>query len=805
MRWIHSGGLAADWALRVDTLSAVMLVVVTTVSSLVHIYSHRLHGRRSASGRGSSAYLSLFTFAMLALVTADDFMQLFFGWEGVGLACYLLIGFWYDKPTGQCRGDQGLRRQPGRRLRLRARHLDRLQAVRLDPVRHAVFPLSPAHAGKTCPSSAPTATAMTVDLPAAVHGRDGQVGAVPAAHLAARRHGGPDPGLGPDPCRHHGHRRRLHGRRLSPLFEYAPDARMTSCSLIGAVTALFAATVGLVQNDIKRVIAYSTCSQLGYMFVALGVGAYGVGMFHLFTHAFFKALLFLGAGSVIHAMADEQDMRRMGGLREVLRSPARDAHRHARITAGLPADGFAGFYSKDAIIEAASAGRRATRRALRLRDAAVRGGPDRLLLLAAGVLHLQRPRPLDHESTSTVDDDHATRPERRRSRPPEPLPRCHARPARRTTLAMRVPLILLRSARWRGAVLRQFVGAAPTRVLARRDHHVPASWIDRRAAGSLLVARLRSRLAALHLPIRQGSARGSPRTSGPLYRFLYNKWFFDELYDAPSCARRCGSARLFWKGGDQRLIDGLGPDGVRRARSTRPSGWCGCRPATSTTTPSSCCSASPPSCPTPSGPGIALRIRHARSSPSSPSCRWSAPPFILVRARREPRRRARNVRWIALFTTLATFALVGPAGAEFNPAQPASSSSRSIAWFARPQLPHGRGRHLAPLRPADRLPDAALHPGGWKLDQERVLEYMIAFLMLETLVIGVFCALDLVLFYIFFEFGLVPMFLIIGIWGGPRRVYAAFKFFLYTLLGSVLMLAAIMAMYGTAGTSAIPS
>ena len=290
-----------DWALRVDTLTAVMLVVVTTVSALVHLYSIGYMADDPHRPRFFS-YLSLFTFAMLMLVTADNFVQLFFGWEGVGLASYLLIGFWYTRPSANAAaikafvvnrvGDFGFA------LGIFARLHASSAAVDFDTV-FARRPRSPA---RPSISSAWNVDALTVALPAAVHGRDGQVGAVPAAHLAAGRDGRPDAGLGPDPCRDHGDRRRVHGGAAVAAVRAVRPTRSTVVTFIGATTAFFAATVGLVQNDIKRVIAYSTCSQLGYMFVALGVGAYSVGMFHLFTHAFFKALLFLGAGSVIHAM-----------------------------------------------------------------------------------------------------------------------------------------------------------------------------------------------------------------------------------------------------------------------------------------------------------------------------------------------------------------------------------------------------------------------------------------------------------------------------------------------------------------------
>jgi NADH-quinone oxidoreductase subunit L len=304
-----------------------MLVVVNTVSALVHLYSIGYMADDPHRPR-FFAYLSLFTFAMLMLVTADNLVQMFFGWEGVGLASYLLIGFWYKKPSANAAA-------------IKAFVVNRVGDFGFALGIFGVFWCSARSSSTT--SSPPrrrchrpctflwlaTCERADADLPAAVHGRDGQVGAVPAAHLAARRDGGPDAGLGADPRRDHGDGRRVHGGALSPLFEYAPT-RSPSSPSSARLTAFFAATVGLVQNDIKRVIAYSTCSQLGYMFVALGVGAYSVGMFHLFTHAFFKALLFLGAGSVIHAMHHEQDMRNMGGLRKDPVHLLDDGDRHAR-------------------------------------------------------------------------------------------------------------------------------------------------------------------------------------------------------------------------------------------------------------------------------------------------------------------------------------------------------------------------------------------------------------------------------------------------------------------------------------------
>src|ERR1041384_6808041 len=313
--WIDSGTLDVAWSLRVDTLTAVMLIVVTGVSSMVHVYSIGYMAEDPSIPRFMS-YLSLFTFFLLMLVASDNLVQLFFGWEGVGLASYLLIGFWYQRPSANAAaikafvvnriGDFGFA------LGIFACFLV-FGSVELD----TIFNAAPAQTGKSIEFlgfHADTLTAICLLLFMGAMGKSAQF----LLHTWL-----PDAMEGPTPVS-----ALIHAAttvtagvflvaRLSPLYELAPDAQMV-VTLIGAVTAFFAATVGLVQNDIKRIIAYSTCSQLGYMFVALGVGAYGVAIFHLFTHAFFKALLFLGSGSVIHAMSDEQDMRKMGGLKDAI-------------------------------------------------------------------------------------------------------------------------------------------------------------------------------------------------------------------------------------------------------------------------------------------------------------------------------------------------------------------------------------------------------------------------------------------------------------------------------------------------------
>ncbi|MDG1417668.1 MAG: NADH-quinone oxidoreductase subunit L [Maricaulis sp.] len=362
--WINVGDFQAGWAIKLDTLSAVMLVVVTSVSSLVHVYSwgymsHDPHRARFF------AYLSLFTFTMLALVTADNFLQLFFGWEGVGLASYLLIGFWYKKKSANNAaikafvtnrvGDFGL-----------ALGIMALFMVFGSVNFGDVFALAGDNADTTLSFIGMEFNAIELICFLLFIGAMGK-SAQFFLHVWL-----PDAMEGPTPVSALIHAATMVTAgvflvvRCSPLFEMAP---MTSAfvTVIGGTTALFAATVGLAQNDIKRVIAYSTCSQLGYMFFAAGLGLYGAAIFHLFTHAFFKALLFLGSGSVIHGMSDEQDMRKMGGLYKMMPGTwimmligtiALTGVGFPFAMLGwsmgfLPDIGLSGFYSKDAIIEGA--------------------------------------------------------------------------------------------------------------------------------------------------------------------------------------------------------------------------------------------------------------------------------------------------------------------------------------------------------------------------------------------------------------------------------------------------------------------
>ena len=364
LRWIESGSLSTSWGIRLDRLTLIMLVVVNTVSALVHLYSfgYMAHDENWHEGEHYKArffaYLSFFTFAMLMLVTSDNLVQMFFGWEGVGVASYLLIGFYYRKPSANAAaikafvvnrvGDFGFA------LGIFALFF-LVDSIRFDDV----FAAAPVLAETEITflwTSWNAANLIGVLLFIGAMGKSAQL----FLHTWL-----PDAMEGPTPVSALIHAATMVTAgvflvcRMSPLYEFAPDAK-TMIVVVGGMTAFFAATVGLVQNDIKRVIAYSTCSQLGYMFVAAGVGVYSVAMFHLFTHAFFKAMLFLGAGSVIHATHHEQDMRNYGGLRKhiPLTFWAMMIGTLAITGVGIPLTniGFAGFLSKDAIIESAWAG-----------------------------------------------------------------------------------------------------------------------------------------------------------------------------------------------------------------------------------------------------------------------------------------------------------------------------------------------------------------------------------------------------------------------------------------------------------------
>jgi NADH-quinone oxidoreductase subunit L len=536
--WMNSGDLNVDWALRIDTLTAVMLVVVTTVSSLVHIYSIG-YMHEDPNRPRFFAYLSLFTFAMLALVTSDNLAQLFFGWEGVGLASYLLIGFWYQRPSANAAaikafvvnrvGDFGFA------LGIFALFM-MVGGINFD----TVFAQAPTLTGKTIHFLSWDFDALTVICLLLFMGAMGK-SAQFLLHTWL-----PDAMEGPTPVSALIHAATMVTAgvfmvaRLSPLFELAPTA-LAVVTFFGATTAFFAATVGLVQNDIKRIVAYSTCSQLGYMFVAMGVGAYSIGMFHLFTHAFFKALLFLGSGSVIMAMHHEQDIRHMGGLRRKIPFTY-----WMMVIGTLALTGFpltAGYFSKDAIIEAAYVGHNPM--AIYAFVATV---------IAAGLTSFYSWRLIFKTFHGRPHDqqhyDHA------HESPPVVL----------------IPLALLAfgslaagyafkdvfAGHHVGEFFRESLKFAEGNHVLEEIHHVPT-----------LVALAPTIMMAIGLAMAWQFYIRRPdipvqlaQQHDGLYRFLLNKWYFDELYDLIFVRPALWLGRLFWREGDGRIIDGLGPDGV---------------------------------------------------------------------------------------------------------------------------------------------------------------------------------------------------------------------------------------------------
>jgi NADH-quinone oxidoreductase subunit L len=542
--WIAAGGVDVEWSLRLDTLSGVMILVVTIVSAMVHVYSigYMAHDRGIAR---FMAYLSLFTFFMLALVTANDFVQLFFGWEGVGLCSYLLIGFWYD-------------RESANEAAIKAFIVNRVGDFGFALGIFAVFVIFGSLDFSTVFGKTPGAVGTTMDflgwqvpsltlacilLFVGAMGKSAQIG----LHTWL-----PDAMEGPTPVSALIHAATMVTAgvfmvaRLSPMFEYAPGA-LAFVGIIGGTTAIFAASVGMAQNDIKRVIAYSTCSQLGYMFFAAGVSAYGAAMFHLFTHAFFKALLFLGAGSVIHAMSAEQDMRRMGGLWNKIPMTYAVMWIGSLSLAGIPF--FAGFFSKDTILAASWASGTAVGRysfCLGVFTAFLTAFYSWRLLIMT--FH-GKPR-ADEETMHHVHE---------------------------SPWVMLIPLFVLAA----GAIFagyfaeEYFVGHGrgefwKNSILVLPGHDSIGAAEENTALIDYLplVAALAGIAVAYFCYVmRPGIPSALALRFRALYLFLLNKWYFDELYDRLFVKSAFSLGDGLWKTGDGMIIDGLGPDGI--AATTR--------------------------------------------------------------------------------------------------------------------------------------------------------------------------------------------------------------------------------------------
>jgi NADH-quinone oxidoreductase subunit L len=593
LRWIESGTLATDWAIRLDRLTAIMLIVINTVSALVHLYSFGYMAHDDNFREGESyrprffAYLSFFTFAMLMLVTSDNLIQMFFGWEGVGVASYLLIGFYFRKPSANAAA-------------IKAFVVNRVGDFGFALGIFAIYFLVDSVKFDDIFAAAPTLAETQISFlwaewnAANLIGVLLFIGAMGKSAQLILHTWLPDAMEGPTPVSALIHAATMVTAgvflvcRMSPIYEFAPEAT-DFIVFLGATTAFFAATVGLVQNDIKRVIAYSTCSQLGYMFVAAGVGVYSVAMFHLFTHAFFKAMLFLGAGSVIHGMHHEQDMRNYGGLRHKLPYTfwAMMIGTLAITGVGIPLlylgfpVGFAGFVSKDAIIESAYA--------------AHNGYAFWLLVVAALFTSFYSWRLMFLTFYGKPRGDHHTHE--------------HAHESPMTMLA---PLgVLALGAILAGMIwykpffgdsekVAKFFGIPEAVAMAEEDHGEEAPADDHgaeEAAGdhgedhhfafggnpgdgaiyigpdnhvldeahsvpvwvklAPFISMLLGFGTAYQMYIRRPDWPAKlAQNQRPLYEFLLNKWYFDEIYDFLFVRPAKGLGNILWKRGDQGTIDG---------------------------------------------------------------------------------------------------------------------------------------------------------------------------------------------------------------------------------------------------------
>ncbi|MDG6078242.1 NADH-quinone oxidoreductase subunit L [Erythrobacter litoralis] len=583
LQWVQSGELRFDWALRVDTLTAVMLVVITTVSALVHLYSWGYMDEDPDQPR-FFAYLSLFTFAMLMLVTADNLVQMFFGWEGVGLASYLLIGFWFRKPSASAAAIKAFVVNRVGDLGFMLGIFGTFWVFGTVSIPE-ILAAAPGMSGATIGflgMRVQTMDVLCILLFIGAMGKSAQLG----LHTWL-----PDAMEGPTPVSALIHAATMVTAgvfmvcRLSPMFETAPVA-LGLVTFIGAATCIFAATVGTTQWDIKRVIAYSTCSQLGYMFFAAGVGAYGAAMFHLFTHAFFKALLFLGAGSVIHAMHHEQDMRYYGALRKEIPFTFWGMLFGTLAITGVGiyhlGVGFAGFWSKDAIIEVAFA------RGTELGTFAFWMGIFAALLTSFYSWRLMfltfwgRPRWADSEHIRHAVHAGHGEPEEHNPAIQEdaghdvshhvPSPNYEAGTGgyhpHESPITMLVPLGVLSlgailagqlfapafldsAAFWNGSIFYN-------EPLIHAMHATP--YLVKYAAAIVMLIGLFVAWLA-YIKDTTIPEKGADQL-GPVYRFFYNKWYFDELYHYLFVVPAFWLGRIFWKFGDVGTIDRFGPNGI---------------------------------------------------------------------------------------------------------------------------------------------------------------------------------------------------------------------------------------------------
>jgi len=530
--WINSGTLDVNWSMKIDSLSSVMLVVVTSVSALVHIYSigymsHDPHKPRFM------AYLSLFTFAMLMLVTSDNFIQLFFGWEGVGLCSYFLIGFWFKKETANSAA-------------IKAFVVNRVGDFGFALGIFLIFYLFGTVNYNEVFQQIPSVVDKRLNfLGFEVNSIDLIclllfIGAMGKSAQILLHTWLPDAMEGPTPVSALIHAATMVTAgvflvvRCSPIYEYS-ELALNLITIVGMTTAIFAASVALVQTDIKKIIAYSTCSQLGYMFFAAGVGAYNIAMFHLFTHAFFKALLFLGSGSVIHAFKDEQNINSMGGVWKKL------PYTYVLMIIGtLALTGFpllSGFYSKDAIIEFAY-----------LRDNTAGYYAAGIGIFTAFLTSIYSWRLIFKTFHGSYNNKSIK------------IEETHESP-----LVMLLPLIILSiGAIFAGFIFKElffdtnFWGNSIFFLEPLSEEH-PPMWF-------LLLTPI---LVCSSIPIsyylfvkNKDLPNSIVEINKPLYNFLVNKWYFDELYEILFIKPSKKIGLFLWKFFDIKIIDGFGPDGV---------------------------------------------------------------------------------------------------------------------------------------------------------------------------------------------------------------------------------------------------
>lgn len=535
--WISVGDFSADWSLRQDMLSLVMVAMVSVVSMLIHVYSVGYMAHDKTMPR-FFAYMSLFTFAMLMLVTANNLLQLFFGWEGVGLVSYLLIGYWYEKPAANAAaikafivnrvGDVGF--AVGIALTYFV-----FGTISFD----GIFGAAASHVSdgyRLFGTEFPVLEVISILLFIGAMGKSAQI----FLHTWLA-----DAMEGPTPISALIHAATMVAAgvfmivRMSPVIDKAPEA-MEFITIIGASTALFAATIGCVQNDIKRIIAYSTCSQLGYMFLAAGVGAYPVAMFHLIDHAFFKALLFLAAGSVIHAMSNEQDIRLMGGIARKLPVTWLMMLFGALALAGIWP--FAGYYSKDAILDAAYAVHT---------PVGFYGWVCGVVTAGLTAFYIFRLFILTFHGSSRA--------------PKHVQEHVHESP-----LVMLLPLVVLSAGALGGGILlhTDFIGTNFTGFWGSSIQDPTVSpmleltsnpaWVEMAplALGIFGIA-----VAVLFYGLAPALPGALSQRFGAVYRFLLNKWYFDEVYDALLVRPALRLAKFAWHFGDEQVIDGV-PNGL---------------------------------------------------------------------------------------------------------------------------------------------------------------------------------------------------------------------------------------------------